>query len=99
MNTPTSGMGVPPISPTTQAPTPTGIEKEVCADIALRQQYGLGKYPTTVEENPAPLVAWLQHAYEETLDHAIYLKKAIKILRHETTTAPPSTAPTGGPTQ
>ena len=38
---------------------PSGIEKEVCEDIASRQRYGLGKYPTTVEENPSPLVDWL----------------------------------------
>lgn len=76
---------------------PSGIEKEVCEDIASRQRYGLGKYPTTVEENPSPLVDWLQHAYEETLDKAIYLKKAIKILRHENYyPTPTSTTPEGG---
>jgi hypothetical protein len=57
--------------------TPTGTEAAVCADIARRQQLGLAKYGTTVAENPLTLRQWLQHAYEETLDQAIYLKRAI----------------------
>lgn len=56
---------------------PTGIEAQVCADIARRQQLGLAKYGTTVAENPLELWQWLQHAYEEALDQAIYLKRAI----------------------
>ncbi len=58
--------------------TPTGIEKEVCEDIAVRQEKGRNKYGMTVAENPAELKEWLQHAYEETLDKAIYLKRAIR---------------------
>lgn len=58
-------------------PAVTGIEAQVCADIAARQQRGIQKYGTTVQDNPLPLKAWLQHAYEEALDHAIYLKRAI----------------------
>ena len=61
---------------TTQT-TPTGIEAAVCADIAARQQLGIAKYGQTVAENPLPLRAWLQHAYEESLDRTIYLKRAI----------------------
>jgi len=57
---------------------PTGIEAQVCADIARRQQLGIAKYGTTVAENPLPLREWLQHAYEEALDQAIYLKRAIE---------------------
>lgn len=55
----------------------TGIEAAVCDDIALRQALGIAKYGTTVADNPLELRAWLQHAYEETLDKAIYLKRAI----------------------
>ena len=55
----------------------TGIEEQVCVDIAQRQQVGIRKYGTTVSENPLELKQWLQHAYEETLDNAIYLKRAI----------------------
>lgn len=57
--------------------TVTGTEALVCRDIAERQQRGIVKYGTTVAENPLPLRDWLQHAYEETLDKAVYLKRAI----------------------
>ncbi len=56
---------------------PVGIEKMVCDDIAERQAMGIRKYGTTVQDNPLPLADWLQHAYEEALDMAIYLKRAI----------------------
>lgn len=55
----------------------TGIEALVCADIARRQQVGIDKYGTTVADNPLSLRDWLNHAYEEALDQAIYLKRAI----------------------
>ena len=61
----------------TMTPTPTGIEAAVCADVAQRQAKGIAKYGTTVADNPLPLRDWLQHAYEETLDKAVYLKRAI----------------------
>ncbi len=57
---------------------PSGIEKMVCDDITARQEMGVKKYGTTVEQNPIPLREWLQHAYEESLDKAVYLKRAIK---------------------
>lgn len=55
----------------------SGIEALVCADIDRRQKAGIAKYGTTVAANPLSLKAWLQHAYEEALDQAIYLKRAI----------------------
>lgn len=58
--------------------TPTGTESRVCQDIAERQQKGIAKYGTTVEANPLSLREWLQHAYEETLDKAVYLKRAME---------------------
>jgi predicted phage-related endonuclease len=58
----------------------TGTEKRVCEDIAKRQALGRAKYGATVEENPLSLRDWLQHAYEETLDKAIYLRRAIEKL-------------------
>ena len=39
---------------------------------------GIAKYGVTVAENPLKLKEWLQHAYEEALDQAIYLKRAIE---------------------
>ena len=62
------------------APTPTGTEARVCADIAERQQLGIAKYGQTVAENPLGLQQWLQHAYEECMDQAVYLKRAIERL-------------------
>jgi hypothetical protein len=56
----------------------TGTEGLVCDDIAARQKLGTAKYGTTVCANPLELRAWLQHAYEECLDQAIYLKRAIQ---------------------
>lgn len=60
---------------------PTGIEALVCEDIARRQALGIQKYGKTVAENPLELRAWLQHAYEEMLDGAVYLRRAMEELR------------------
>ena len=59
----------------------SGVEAEVCADIAARQARGIAKYGTTVEANPLSLEQWLQHAYEECLDQAVYLKKCIAVTK------------------
>ena len=56
------------------------IESSVCADILRRQQLGIAKYGLTVAANPLDLSAWLNHAYEECLDQAVYLKRAISEL-------------------
>ena len=58
-------------------PKPTGIEAMVCNEIAMRQKMGLAKYGTTVADNPLSLREWLQHALEESLDQAVYLRRAI----------------------
>ena len=61
------------------APTSaTGIEALVIADIERRQQLGIAKYGTTVAANPLTHQQWLQHAYEEALDLAIYLRRAMQ---------------------
>lgn len=57
---------------------PSGIEAMVCEDITKRQALGIQKYGTTVAENQLTLREWLQHAYEEALDQAIYLKRAMQ---------------------
>ncbi len=59
-------------------PVPIGTEARVCEDITQRQHVGLKKYGMTVEANPLPLLKWLQHAYEEALDLAIYLRRIIE---------------------
>lgn len=57
---------------------PTGVEAQVCDDIARRQHFGLAKYGTTVADNPLTHKQWLEHAYFEALDMAIYLKRAMQ---------------------
>ena len=56
---------------------PTGVEAEVCDLIADRQRNGITKYGMSVADNPLALRDWLQHALEEVLDQAVYLKRAI----------------------
>lgn len=56
--------------------TATGTEAKVCADIAKRQAHGLKKYGVSVADNPLKFKPWLQHAYEEALDFAVYLRRA-----------------------
>lgn len=56
----------------------SGTEARVVQDIERRQELGRAKYGTTVAKNPLTLREWLQHAYEEALDQAIYLKRAIE---------------------
>ncbi len=62
----------------------SGTELRVCRLIAERQMRGIHKYGTTVSANPLTLRDWLQHALEESLDHAIYLKRAIEELDRRT---------------
>lgn len=54
------------------------IESVVVRDILDRQQRGIAKYGQTVAQNPLELREWLQHAYEECLDQAVYLRRAIE---------------------
>jgi len=57
---------------------PSGVEAKVCRDIAKRQRLGIAKYGVTVSNNPLAFRAWLKHAYEECLDQAVYLRRAIE---------------------
>ena len=61
----------------------TGTEAKVCADIARRQQVGLKKYGMTVQENSGTRRYWIQHAYEEALDLAVYLRRLMDELDAE----------------
>ena len=51
------------------------IYKEVITDLISREKMGLMKYGTTVDNANLSEKEWMQHAYEEALDFAIYLKK------------------------
>lgn len=76
--------------------TAHGIEAMVCEDIARRQAHGVAKYGTTVADNPLHLRAWCQHLYEELLDAAVYVRRAIFELDKPDAypvKAPPTTAP------
>ena len=61
----------------------TGTEAMVCGDIVRRQQTGIVKYGTTVQDNPLSLREWVQHAYEECLDQAVYLRRIIQELERK----------------
>lgn len=53
----------------------TGVEARVCEDIAARQRFGIAKYGRTVEQSTDDTI---QHAYEEALDLAVYLRAEIE---------------------
>ena len=59
-------------------PVKDEITKEVIMDLASRAKRGVEKYNTTLGENNHQNM--LQHAYEEALDMAQYLKKEITTL-------------------
>jgi len=46
--------------------------------ILFREEKGRAEYGTTMDRTDLREDEWLQHAYEEALDLAIYLKKIIK---------------------
>lgn len=49
----------------------------VRADLLRRSELGIAKYGVTLDRTDLSLRDWLQHAYEEHLDAANYLKRAI----------------------
>jgi hypothetical protein len=51
------------------------IYKEVISDLISREKMGRIKYGTTVDKANLSEKEWMQHAYEEALDFAIYLKR------------------------
>jgi uncharacterized protein YbcC (UPF0753/DUF2309 family) len=57
------------------------VVTEVLSDIKKREKKGFLQYGTTVDRNDYDLKMWLQEAYEECLDMAIYLKSAINTIK------------------
>lgn len=53
------------------------VVEAVRSDLLHRSQIGIAKYGTTLERTDLTLRDWLQHAYEECLDQANYLKRSI----------------------
>jgi len=60
------------------------IVESVREDLSARSVRGIKKYGTTLADNNLSLREWLQHAYEECLDEALYLKRAMQ--EHDRTT-------------
>ena len=56
------------------------IVQAVRNDLKERSKRGIKKYGTTLDRKDLELKDWLQHAYEESLDKSLYLKKAISLL-------------------
>ena len=52
----------------------------VTTDLQQRAEFGLKKYGVTLDRQDLTETQWLQHAYEEALDLAQYLKKEITTL-------------------
>lgn len=52
-------------------------------DLLAREEKGIKEYGTTMDRTDLSEKEWLQHAYEEALDLAIYLKKIIKTKKNE----------------
>lgn len=59
------------------------IVNAVINDLKERSERGIKKYGTTLNRSDLSLKEWLQHAYEECLDQANYLKKCILELENE----------------
>ena len=61
------------------------IVESVREDLLRRSQVGIKKYGVTLNRDDLGLRDWLQHAYEECLDQANYLKRAIVKIDNEIT--------------
>jgi hypothetical protein len=55
------------------------VTEQVINDIKARELKGLETYGVTMDRTDLTQDQWLQHAYEESLDFCIYLKKLLII--------------------
>ena len=55
------------------------VTEQVINDIQKRELKGIETYGTTMDRDDLTQDQWLQHAYEESLDFCIYLKKLLII--------------------
>lgn len=53
----------------------SNLLSQVVAELEARELKGLDTYGKTLDRNDLTRSEWLQHAYEEALDLALYLKK------------------------
>jgi hypothetical protein len=51
------------------------IYEQIISDLKEREAMGIRKYGTSVDDAMLTQKEWMQHAYEEALDFAVYLKK------------------------
>jgi hypothetical protein len=51
------------------------VVKQVIVKYSQRSEAGYKKYGTTLEDNPADFLEWLNHAQEEAMDLTLYLQK------------------------
>jgi hypothetical protein len=59
--------------------TRSKLLQSVVDDLDARERVGKAKYGTTMDRDDLTHDEWLRHAYEEALDHALYLKKAMEV--------------------
>ena len=55
------------------------VTEQLINDIQQRELKGIETYGTTMDRDDLTQDQWLQHAYEESLDFCIYLKKLLII--------------------
>ena len=51
------------------------IYEQIISDLKEREAMGIRKYGVSVDDAQLTDDQWLQHAYEEALDFAVYIKK------------------------
>jgi len=61
-----------------QPPIFDTVVEQVRHDLLNRSKVGIKKYGTTLDRNDLSHKEWLQLAYEEALDMALYLKRAMR---------------------
>lgn len=59
------------------------IMYSIIDDLLAREEKGIKEYGTTMDRTDLSEQEWIQHAYEEALDLAIYLKKILKTKQNE----------------
>ena len=57
--------------------SPDSVVEDIREMLLQRSEVGLKKYGKTTVDNPLELKAWLNHALEEALDQAVYLRRSI----------------------
>jgi hypothetical protein len=59
------------------------VLEKVISDLEDREILGINKYGTDCDRQDYELIDWLQEAYEENLDAAMYLRAAIERIKSQ----------------